>query len=221
MADDILGLSPAAALQTGLGAVETGIGIVQGIGAKKRQRNLLNQRKAFTTPQEVYDVLNATENNASQGYDATTLNYLNNQTDQAFSSSINSAQTLGADPNLLSEIFGQKVNAIMKIGADNHTLQMNNFSQYISALDSVSQNKAAEYKSQQDIIKDKLQAEGLNIQSGAANVSGGINNITSALASDQIANLYNPDGTLKVSRRRNSGLNNTTSYDTTRIPLMT
>lgn len=219
MADPIP-LSPTSIVEAGLGAVQTGIGIVQGIGAKRRQKNLLNQRKAFQTPQEILDILSATENNASQGYDSNTLNYLNNQTDQAFSSSVNAAETLGADPNDLSAIFNQKINAIMKIGADNHTLQMQNFSQYISALDTVGANKAAEQKSQQDIIKDKLQAEGLDLQTSAANISGGLNTITGTLAASEIGNLYNPDGTLKVKRQR-SGLNNSTTYDTTRIPLMT
>jgi len=213
-------ISPVGAVEAGLGVLQTGIGIAQGIGAKRRQRNLLGQRKAFQTPQEIQDILSATESNASQGYDATTLNYLNNQTDQAFSASIGAAETLGADPNTLSSIFNQKINAIMKIGADNHAQNMNNFSQYIGAINTVAENKAAEYKSQQDIVKDKLQAEGLDLQASAANISGGLNTITGTLAASEIGNLYNPDGTLKVKRGQSSGLNNSTTYDYTKIPLI-
>lgn len=181
----------------GLGVLQTGIGIIDTLSNKAKQRKLLNQRKAYQTPQEVFDILNATQNNASQGLDATTLNYLTNQTDQAFSSSIGAANRLGADPNDLSAIFSQKVNSIMQIGAQNHQANMANFSQYLTALGTVAENKAAEYKSQQDIIKDKLQATGVNLQTATGNISGGLNTILSTLSADKIAQLYNPDGTLK------------------------
>lgn len=187
-------------LSLGLGALQTGIGIIGGIGAKKRQRKLLAQRKSYQTPQEIFDILNATESNASQGYDPTTLSYLTNQTDQAFSSSLSDSLRLGADPNNLSAAFGQKVNAIMKIGADSHAENMANFSAYLNALGTGADNKAAEQKSKEDILKDKLQAEGVNLQNSSANISGGLNTILSSLSADQISNLYNTDGTLKTKK---------------------
>ncbi len=187
-----------AAGEIGLGAIEAGIGIAQGIKAKKEAKKLLSQRKAYQTPDEIAQILQATQANAQQGYDATTLNYLTNQTDQAFSSGLDSAVKLGADPNDLSSLFGQKINAIMKIGVDNHQLNMQNFSQYLGALNTVAANKAAEQKSQQDILKDKIAATGVQMNAATGNISEGINTALSGAAALGMNNLYNPDGTLKV-----------------------
>ena len=186
----------------GVGLLQEGIGIVGDITNKARQRRYLNQLKPYQTPQEVFDILNATENNASQGLDPVTLNYLTNQTDQAFSSSIGAATRLGADQNDLGSIFSQKIDSIMKIGSENHLANMNNYSAYLSALGTVADNRAAEFKSQQDIIKNRLQATGVNLQTATGNISGGLNTILSTLTSSQIANLYNPDGTLKTQKKK-------------------
>ena len=203
MAEDAMGLGDLVSpVSLGLGVLQTGIGIVNGISNKAKQKKYLNQLKAYKTPQEVFDILNATQNNASQGLDPVTLNYLTNQTDQAFSSSIGAATRLGADPNDLSGIFSQKIDSIMKIGAENHQANMNNFSAYLSALGTVADNRAAEFKSQQDIIKNRLQATGVNLATATGNISGGLNTVLSTLTSSQIANLYNPDGTLKTQKKK-------------------
>lgn len=174
----------------GLGALQTGFGIIEGIKTKKKINGLLAQQKAYQTPQEIYDILHATQNRASQGYDATTLDYLNSQTDQAFSSAVGAGTRMGADPNDLSSLFQLKINSIMKIGADNHQANTQNFSQYLSALGSVAENKAAEQKSQQDILKNKLQAAGVNLNNATGNISGGLNTILSTLSADKMAKLY-------------------------------
>lgn len=174
----------------GLGVLQEGLGIIQGINTKKKINNLLSQEKAYQTPQQVFDILHATQNNASQGYDPNTLNYLNSQTDQAFSTAVGASARAGGDPNDLSALFGQKINSIMKIGADNHQLNTQNFSQYLSALGSVADNNAAEQKSQQDILKNKLQAAGVNMASSTGNISGGLNTILSTLSADKMARLY-------------------------------
>lgn len=203
MADTTIGLGDLVnPVSLGLGVLQTGIGIVGGITNKARQKKYLGELKAYKTPQEVFDILNATQNNASQGLDPVTLNYLTNQTDQAFSSSIGAATRLGADPNDLSAIFSQKIDSIMKIGAENHTENMRNYSAYLSALGTVADNKAAEFKSQQDIVKNKLQATGVNLATATGNISGGLNTILSTLTADQIANLYNADGTLKTQKKK-------------------
>ena len=203
MAEDAMGLGDLVSpVSLGLGVLQTGIGVVNGISNKAKQKKYLNQLKAYKTPQEVFDILNATQNNASQGLDPVTLNYLTNQTDQAFSSSIGAATRLGADPNDLSGIFSQKIDSIMKIGAENHQANMNNFSAYLSALGTVADNRAAEFKSQQDIIKNRLQATGVNLATATGNISGGLNTVLSTLTSSQIANLYNPDGTLKTQKKK-------------------
>lgn len=196
-ANTVDGLGAAGTASAIAGAIETGVGIIDKIGARKRQKRLLNQRKAYQTPQEITDILNATEYNAQTGYDPVTLDYLTDETNSAFSSSIGAVERLGGDPNMLSQIFGQNVDNIRRISADNHNLYMQNFSQYLSALNTVGENKTAEWQSQQDIIKDKLQAAGLDIQSATANISGGLNTVLSTLSAEQIAQLYNPDGTPK------------------------
>jgi hypothetical protein len=174
----------------GLGLLQSGIGIVNEIDNKAKQKKYLGQLKAYKTPQEVFDIYNAAQNNASQGLDAATLNYLTNQTDQAFSSTIGTANRLGADPNDLSEIFNQKVNAIMKIGAENHSLNMANFDKLQAARGLIADNKAAEFKSQQDIIKNKLQAAGVNLQTATGNIGNGLSTVLASLAGNQIGDYF-------------------------------
>ena len=182
----------------GLGILQAGIGIVEKIGAKKKINNLLNQREAYKTPKEIYDVLNATQSNAQSGFDPTTLNYLTTQTDNSFSSSLDTAKRLGADPNAMSAIFTQKIDAISGIASNNHQLQMQNFSTYLNALNTVADNKAAEFKSQQDIVRDKLQSAGANLASATGNISNGINTALGSLSAAATRDLYNTDGTLKT-----------------------
>lgn len=173
-----------------LAALQAGLGIYQTIAGKNKINKLLKQRKAYQTPQEVFDILNITESNAQQGFDPTTLAYLTNQIDRGFAGGLGAATRLGADPNQLSALLDQKIQGTMKVGAENHRLNMENMSRYLGALDSVAANKAAEQKSQQDIIKDQLQAAGVQVQSGTGNLSGGINTGIAAFASDKTANLY-------------------------------
>lgn len=183
-----------------LGVIQTGYGIYQDISAKKRQKAALRKRKAYKTPDEIFDILNATEYNAQTGYDPITLNYLTDETNRSFASSISAAERLGADPNALSAIFGQNVDNIRRISSDNHALYMQNFGQYLDALSTVAANDAAEQKSQQDLIKDELQAAGADLQSATGNISGGINTLLATMSADEISQLYNSDGTLKARR---------------------
>lgn len=185
--DDV---SPLSAVDAGLGILQTGIGIIDSIGAKKRQRNLLSQRQAYQTPSEINDILQATQQNASIGLDPSTLNFLNDQTNNTFSSSLDVIQRIGGDSNAMASIFGQKVDALGNIAQMDTQEKMKNFSQYLSALGVVASNKAAEQKSQQDILKDKLQAEGVNLNTANQNISGGVNTITSAIANQLIMDQY-------------------------------
>lgn len=196
---DPLDLTP---VGVALGAVQTGYGIYESIRSKAKINKLLKKRKAYQTPQEITDILNATEYNAQQGFDSASLDYFSDQNDAAFSSSIAAAERLGSDPNLLSQIFYQNVDGIRRVTADSHRIQMEKFGQYINALGLVADNDAAEQKSQQDLLKDELQAAGAGLAAGAANVSGGVNTLLSTLSANQIGNLYNEDGTPKTSRQR-------------------
>lgn len=183
-------LNPLSAVEGGLGILQTGIGIINSIGAKGRQRRLLAQRRAYKTPAEINQILQATQMNASMGLDPSTLNFLNDQTNNAFASSLDVTQRLGGDPNAMSAIFGQKVDALGNIVQLDTQAKMKNFSDYLGALNSVATNKAAEQKSQQDIIKDKLQAEKLNLNTANQNISGGLNTTLNAISGQIAMNLY-------------------------------
>ncbi len=175
-----------------IGGVQAAGGIYQTISGNAAKNKALAKRKPYQTPQEIIDILNATQSNAQLGFNPETLAYLTNQTDRAFTGALGTAERLGADPNDLSALFDQKMQSIMKIGAQDHAYNMENFSKYLSALDSVAANKAAEQKSQQDIIKDQLQSAAQEIQTGTANISGGINTAMGAYAAGQTGNLYKP-----------------------------
>lgn len=177
-----------------LGGAQTAFGIVQKLSADAKLKKLLSRRKAFTTPDEVFKMLNATESRASQGYDPATLQYLTNELDRASGSAVGVAARMGADPNVISAIFDQKVQGLMKIGAENHVLNTENWSRYLGALGIVGENKTAEWKSQQDIIKDQIQATVGNKEAADKNISGGINNVLSTLSAGKISSLYKQYG---------------------------
>lgn len=192
-----------------VGAVSIGVGVVKGAKAKKEAKALNAKREAYQTPDEVVDVLNATQANAQSGYDAATLQYLTDQSDQTFSSSLGIAERLGSDPNILSNIFAQNVDNLKGIAANNHQLQLQKFNAYLSALTSVGSNKAAEQKSQQELLRDQLQQVGVDKQVASGQVSQGINSLIAGAANYGMGQLYNPDGTLKV-KSDNSNFSNTT-----------
>lgn len=174
----------------GIAGAQAALGIIQTISADAKLKRLRAQRTAYKTPAEYFEILQATQNAAQQGYDAFTLNYLTNQTDRAFDSSLGAATRLGANPNDLNRLFDQKVQSVMKIGAENHALNMKNFSQYLSAKDVIGQNKAAEWKSQQDFIKDDMQAAAASKQQGIQNIGSAANAFISLSASSKTNDLY-------------------------------
>lgn len=194
-----------------LGAGQTVLGGIQTISGNAAKKKVLAKRKAYQTPQEVIDILNATENRAQTGYDPTTLNYLTNQIDRGFNGALGTAERLGADPNDLSALFDQKIQATMQVGAQNHQKNMENFSNYLSALQGVADNKAAEQKSQQDIVKDELQSASAEITAGTGNITNGINTGIGAWAAGQDAGLYKDIAQLKKAQ----GLSSPAAYSGT------
>lgn len=177
-----------------LAAVQVGTGIAKNAKANKATKELLKERKPYETPDEVFKILNATQANAQSGYDAETLDYLNNQTDRAFSSAIGASELLGGDPNDLSAIFDQKMQQVMKIGAENHALNMTNFNKYLGALEMVGKSSDAEYVSEQNLIKDKLQAEAAKKAQADENIQNGLNLGLEAGSSIISNDLYGDNG---------------------------
>ena len=83
----------------------------------------------------------------------------------------------------------------MKIGAENHALNMENFGRYLSAVDVVAQNKAAEQKSKQDMIKDDLQSANAEKQAGIQNITNAANAFIGTQAAGKTGNLYTDTAT--------------------------
>lgn len=176
-----------------LGAAQLGIGLAEKSKASKDAAKALGQRRAYQTPEEIYKVLNATEQRAQSGFDPQTLQYLTTETDRSFDASLSNLQLLGGDPNSESALFNDKMNSIMKIGAENHSQNLQNFNQYLSALSSLGQSKDAEFFSQQNLVKDAQQAAAFDKQVATKQISEGLNT-TIASASDLIEqNLYKDD----------------------------
>lgn len=173
-----------------LGAAQAIGGILKGHAEEAKAKRLRASRTAFKTSSQIYDIQAATENNASQGYDVGTLDYLTNQIDNAASSAYDTSKKLGGDPNDLSAILDQQLQGILKVGAGSAAVRMENFGKYLGAQELLSKNLDAEWASKQGMIKDDLQAAAQGRQEAAAQVSNGLSNVVSGISSMEIAKLY-------------------------------
>lgn len=197
-------LGGAASLIPGVAAVlpivQGILGTIQSTTGANRARNLLQRRQSYRTPEEYFQILNATSSLAGQGFDPFTLNYLTGETDRAFGASIGAATRLGGDPNLLSQLFDQKMQGVLKIGAENATRNLENFTKYLGALDVIGQNKAAEQKSQQDLLKDQLQAAVGDKREGIQNIINAANAYLGLAAAHGTSGLFRgqPESTVEA-----------------------
>ena len=181
------GIDPVSASIAG---VQAALGIVQTISGDARAKKARAKRTAYQTPEEIYKLLNLSLS-GGQG-DTITRDFQTGQLDRAFSQILGGATRLGADPNDLSALFDQKIQGIMKVGQEFHASNMEAMGKILAAYDTVSQNKAAEWSSAQDMLKD-------DIQSGAADKAAGIQNLGSAAnafislqGAKKTGNLYDP-----------------------------
>lgn len=163
-------------------------GAVSKGAANKKAKDALAKRKSYQTPDEVYQILDALENK-SQG-DVITRDFQTQQLDNSFSQQLGVAELLGADPNDLSGMFQQKINGILQVGQQFHASNMEAFGKYLGGLDMVVQNKAAEQGSQQDIVKDEIQAAAADKQAANQSINSGINTILSGYSAYQSNQLY-------------------------------
>lgn len=170
-------------------ALQLGLGVFQTIDGNAKMKKYMAQRKSYEIPDEVYKVLNASLSVA--GGDQRVLNYETNQIDKTGATILGVASRLGADPNTLSVLFGQQMDALGAAGERDHARAMENFGRVLQAYNLLSENKAAKWKSEQDIIKDKLQAAGSEMQSGLGNISGAISGGISQTSAQKTGNLYN------------------------------
>lgn len=200
-----------------------GVGLAQGVSGlinkgkdRKELDKLVNSRQAFHTPDEIYQILNATQSEAGNGLDADTLAYLTGQSDKAFSSAVGASTLLGGDPNDLSALFTQKMQGIMQIGAENHAANLQNFSRYLGALNTVADNKAAEQISADNIIKDKIQAKSAEVSGDTKNINNGLNTVLGGLASNQEMQLFKTPSLPTLSGGTS---NNPSGYSPSTIPV--
>lgn len=185
-----MAISPTAAVQFGLGVVQ-GIGGLIGKDKAQDEIERLNaQRKAFVTPEAVFQQLQATQQNAQTGFGAETLNYLTNTADNAFSSGIGAIGLAGGDSNSMSALFDQRINESMRIAGQDTATRMANFSKYLGALNTVAENDAAEQVSRDNLIKDRIQAASAKGGDATKNISGGLSNILGGVAAQEQMELY-------------------------------
>lgn len=186
---------PVGAITAGLGVIQT-LGGLFGRGRRQRQiQRLQSQRKAFETPEEVFQALNAAEFNAQTGLGAETLAYLTGGIDRTFASTVGAATRLGGDPNVLSRAFEQYALQGQRIGSLDQSARMANFGQYLTALNTVAQNRAAEQVSRDNLLKDQIQALSAQGADDTKNIQSGLNATLSGLSTIASANLYNPTET--------------------------
>src|SRR5690349_6144950 len=104
---------PLAAIQAGVGGVQAIAGAVQSISAANDTKRYLSQRKAYQTPEELYRILQATEQAAQGGYDPFTLDYLTSEIDRAYADSAGDINRNGGDPNMIADLFQKRMQGIM------------------------------------------------------------------------------------------------------------
>lgn len=189
-----------------VGGVSLGVGIYQKGRANKKTKDALSRRQAYQTPDEVYQILNALENR-SQG-DVITRNYQTQQIDNAFSQQLQVAELLGANPNDLSGMFQQKMQGILQVGQQFHASNTEAFGKYLGGLEMVASNKAGEWKSQQDFVKDDLQAAAADGAAANQTINSGINTALSGYSAYQSNQLYKD-----FLKTQNNGFNNSTVTD--------
>lgn len=185
-----------------VGVLTTGYGVYSKARANKKQKDALSKRKAYTTQDETYQILNALENK-SQG-DTQTRDFQTQQIDDTFSQQLGVAELLGADANDLSGMFQQKIQGILQVGQQFHASNMEAFGKYIGALDMVAKSKDAEYGSQQNIVKDAIQAAAADGKAADATINSGINTALSGYSAYQSNKLY--QDYLKSLKTRGTGV---------------
>lgn len=155
---------------------------------QKKIDTALSKRKAFETPDEIFKILNATENK-SQG-DTIARDFQMNQLDTGFADALGTAELLGADPNNLSSLFGQKVQGILQVGDQYHKTNMEAFGNYMKALNLVADNKSAEQISQDNIWKDYMQSLSLQKSDQSKSIMNSINSLIGAGSAYATKKLY-------------------------------
>lgn len=183
-------MDPATAVQLGIGAIQTISGLVGQGRAKRRMEDLQSQRRAYQTPDEVFQILQATQQNAQTGLGAETLRYLTGQNDRALSTSINTANLLGGDANDLGALLERSMQQSMAIAGQDTAMRMENFGKYLGAVNTVAENRAAEWQSRENMLKDQIQAASAEGANATQNLQSGVNAGLGALAANSQMKIF-------------------------------
>lgn len=167
---------------------QAGYGLFKEISGSEKLKKLLTQRKSYTTPAEIMKILNLALSQG--GGDTTTRDYETGQVKQETSAAIHAALRLGANPNDLSSLFQQSVGRMLQIGDQFHKSNMESFSKIMEGYNLVAENKTAEWKTQQDIIKDQMQAAAGKTASGTQDLNNAVNSIIAILSSNKTSDLF-------------------------------
>lgn len=171
-----------------VGGVQSLIGAGQEKRANRELSRLFKQRKAYSTPQEILDIVQMQENNAQTGFGAETLDYLTTGADRGMAAGLDTAKMLGADPNALGGILDGYFQDIFKIGGENELAKMKKFDGLINATQLLADNKVAEQISADNLIKDQMAAKAQQVAAGTQNIQSGLNLGLNALST--FANSY-------------------------------
>ncbi|MBP7316209.1 MAG: hypothetical protein KA968_13445 [Chitinophagaceae bacterium] len=182
------GIDPVSASIAG---VQAALGIVQTISGDARAKKARAKRTAYQTPEEIYKLMNLTLS-GGQG-DTIARDSQTGQLDRAFSQILGGATRLGADANDLSALFDQKIQGIMRIGDKFHESNMEAMSKILTAYDTVASNKAAEWSSAQDMLKDDIQGGVLDKRDGVQNIGSAFNSFISLQGASKTSDLYKFD----------------------------
>lgn len=184
-------MSVATAVQLGLGVAQTVKGFIDQGKANRKFEQLMSQRKAYKTPEEIFKIEQATQQNAQTGLGAETLAYLTSNNDRNLSTTVGASSLLGGDPNDFGALLDRALQQTMQIGGQNQAMQMENFSKYLGALNTVADNRTAEYQSQENMLKDQIQAAAAQSADASKNLQSGINAGLGALSANEQMKLYN------------------------------
>lgn len=175
-------------ISAGVSGAQAAMGIIQTISGNARANKAKAKRTAYQTPEEIFKLLNLSLS-GGQG-DTITRDYQMGQLDRGFSQILGNATRLGADPNDLSALFDQKIQGIIKVGDQFHASNMEAMGKILSAYDIVASNKAAEWSSAQDILKDEIQSATADKAAGIQNIGSAANAFISLKSAADIAKLY-------------------------------
>lgn len=188
-----------------IGAVQIISDLTKAGKANRNLSRLFKQRRAFQTPSEIFDIVNAQESNAASGFSPETLQYLTMGANTGLASTLGSATRLGGDPNNFSSILDTYSRGIFSIGKENELVKMKKFDGLMNALQLLASNKEAEWLSEENLIKDQMAAEAQKIGAAEKGVGSGANLLVNSISAFGATDIYDNNNGRRNRRGNFSG----------------